>query len=258
MRTYICDRFVRLASVLTLILLLLCGQRAMAQDQDETIELPSFALSVSGGFTTFELSDVKEFYHSILDVYHANNVPIPTQREFPGNLLIGLSGTYRIPGVVDVGLGGRYSWTRAFSAYEDYSGTLDVNAKVRLLSIEAIVQRDFVTGSVVDMYAGVRTGLVFAWSTFSQKIVFNDFPEQNTNILLSGNGSGFSGEGFIGAKRQVGNIVLGMCAGYRYANISGMNAEISLNGQHQESGTLDVGHNLSGFTVDVHVDIILR
>jgi hypothetical protein len=210
------------------------------------------------GFNTFALGDVRNFYSGLLEVYRTNGVPIPAQREFPGNLLVGVSFLYTIPSVADIGLGSRYTWTRGFSSYEDYAGRANVNGKIFMVTLEGIIQRDIVTESNVEAYAGARGGLVFGWSKFSQSIVFNDYPDQNVDILLSGTGKGYSVEGFIGVKRHMNTIVLGVCTGYRHAIVSDMEADFSLNGQPQDSGTLQLKHDLSGFILSVHIDIILE
>jgi hypothetical protein len=243
---------------LTFFLLLLYCTSARAQVEEQTVGTTTFTVSTSLGFNTFALGDVRDFYSGLLEEFRANNIPIPTQREFPGNLIIGVDILYSIPSIADVGLGSRYTWTRAFSLYRDYSGTLDVNGKVAMLSLEGIIQRDITTEGIVDVYAGLRGGLVLGWSKFSQKSVFYDFPDQNSEILLSGNGKGYSVEGFMGIKRRVGNIAFGVSAGYRYARVSEMDADFSLNGQTQDSGTLLLRHDLSGFTMCVHVDIVLE
>ena len=86
----------------------------------------------------------------------------------------------------------------------------------------------------------------------------NDYPDQNVDILLSGTGKGYSEKGFIGIKRRMSNVVLGVCTGYRHANDSDMDGDLSLNGQPQRSGALQLTHNLSGFILSAHVDIVLE
>lgn len=239
------------------VLLLQCTL-ARAQDRVADTSTSTFTVSLSLGFNTFALHDVRNFYNGLLEIYRTNGIPIPTQREYPGNLLVGVSVLYTIPSVADIGLGSRYTWTRAFSSYEDYAGSANVNGKISMVTLEGIIQRDLTPESIVEMYVGVRGGLVFGWSTFSQSIVFNDYPDQNVDILLSASGKGFSVEGFIGVKRRLSNVVLGVCTGYRYANLSDMNADLSLNGQPQGSGTLQLEHNLSGFILSAHVDFVLE
>ena len=58
---------------------------------------------------------------------------------------------------------------------------------------------------------------------------------------------GYSAEGSIGIKRPMGNVDLGVCTGYRYAKVSDVDGDLSLNGQPQRSGTLQAKHNLPGF-----------
>lgn len=239
------------------VLLLLCTL-AKGQDQLPATRTSTFNVSLSLGFNTFALGDVRNFYNGLLEIYRTNGIPIPTQREFPGNLLVGVSLLYSIPSVADIGLGSRYTWTRAFSSYDDYAGSADVNSKISMVTLEGIIQKEIAPESIVETYAGVRGGLVFGRTEFSQRIAFNDQPDQNIDILLSGTGKGYSVEGFIGVKRRLSNVVLGVCTGYRHSKVSDMGADISLNGQPQGSGTLQIEHNLSGFVLSAHVDFVLE
>jgi len=244
-----------LAPILIALLLQCTSARGQAVVPDTTAS--RFSVSLSLGFNTFALDDVRNFYDGLLEIYRANGIPIPTQREFPGNLLVGASFLYAVPSVVDIGLGGRYTWTRAFSSYEDYAGTANVDGKVTMFTLEGIIQKAFTPESDVNMYLGVRGGLVFGSSEYSQKIVFTTVPNQNAEILLSASGKGFTAEGYIGANHRLNNIVLGASAGYRYAKISDMNADITVDGQPLGSGTLEVDHDLSGFVLVAHVDFAL-
>jgi hypothetical protein len=209
------------------------------------------------GYNTFKLGEVKDFYGAVVNEYRLAKVPIPTQREFPGNLLLGFEALYHLPSGFNLGLGLRYSWTRAFSLYGDYAGELDVNAKVEMLAIEGIFEKELSGNKLFQPCLGIRGGWLTGWSEFTEKINFRELPQLNESTILSGHGNNFSIEGFVGTKYHLSSLVLSARAGYRYAKISSIDGKLSINNISLGSGKIPLELDFSGVVFALGIGIVI-
>ena len=235
--------------ILGLILGKICLHAQVEETSAQTSSEGRFTLRLNGGYTTFQVDGIKGTYHEILQTYRDKNVNVQTQREFPGNLRLGLEAAYNISSAFSIGIDGYYTWTRAFSLYEDYSGTLDVNSKVRVLAFDFFVQNSFSDEGPWQPFADARVGLALGWLEFTEDVRFKDVPALNGSSLLSAHGTGISTEGFLGMRYLVGDFSFSTQAGYRYGNISSPDGELTVNNQSQASGELALDINFSGFVV---------
>ncbi len=215
----------------------------------ETASRQSLNLQLNIGFNTFAVGDVENLYQDILQTYRARNIPVPTQREFPGNVLLGIEVMYDIPALFNIGLASYYTWSRAFSRYEDFSGKLDVNSKVSLLALQAILQKDLVRKGSWHPFVDIRGGLAYGWLEFTEDIRFNELSELNGSSILSANGVGFVVEGYLGAKYLAMGFDISAQAGYRYGKITEPDAELKVDNQLQSSGKIALDINFSGLVV---------
>lgn len=133
------------------IIILLSGSLT-AQVSSRHDSIASFIIHASAGYTTFALGDVRDFYNGVLEVYSESGLQVPTQKDYPGNVVFGISGMYNIPSVLRVGLGSQYTWTKAYSGYKDYAGLLEINSKISLLTIEVVVERDIQSTKTVNIF----------------------------------------------------------------------------------------------------------
>jgi len=232
--------------------LLFRGSPLHAQEEEQPAGVRSeaiFAIRLSGGYNTFQVDGVKGFYHEILQVYRDRHVNVQTQREFPGNLRLGVEASFDFPTLLTIGMEGYYTWSRAFSLYEDYSGTLDVNSTVKVLVFDFFVQKYFSDTGPLQPFIDARVGLAFGQMEFMEDVRFKDVPELNGSSLLSAHGTGVTAEGFLGIRYLMGPFNFSIQGGYRYGNIAGPEGELTVNNQPQGSGEIPVDINFSGFVV---------
>lgn len=226
----------------------------VAQKKSPHDSIRYFVIQPSAGYTTFALGDVRDFYKSVLDVFDMLGLHIPTQKEYPGNVIFGLTGMYNIPSVLRIGLGSQYTWTKAYSGYEDYAGLFEVNSKISMLTIEGVIERDIETTPTVNIFFGARGGFSFVSSDYSNTISLNDFSALTETISLRGDGRGYSVEGYVGFSRVFNtNFIVDVTAGYRVASVKELEGKMTIPGEGSYSGELDLEHDLSGVVLNVKV-----
>lgn len=179
-------------------------------------------LEFSIGFNTFNLSKVRHFYQENIDYYRSQNLPIEAQRNFSGNVLLGLNGLYRLNSRLVVGLGMRYTSSPAKSLYRDYAGELEVSGWVRMLTLEGIVQWNLQTSGHIRPFVGARGGLVMGYCQFKEAATSGSYPGLEGDYTIRGNDRGYTTEAYVGAARSMGSFYLQLQGGYRYAVVDGM------------------------------------
>lgn len=232
---------------LSLAMIIIMSGISYAQDSgipDETQK--RFGLQLSLGYNSFSLKDPQDFQKALIDYYRNNNVPIEEQRNYPGNVLIGLNGLYRINPKIRVGLGLRYTASPAKSAYEDYSGTLEVTGSARMFTLEGIAEFHPNASGTIHPFFGIRGGLVMGYYDVKEEIKSSSYPGLEGTAEIDGNGTGYSVEGYLGAGRPIGSFDLQLQVGYRYALVKEMDATLKENGAKIGSGTLDMEFDFSG------------
>ncbi len=168
------------------------------------------------GVSDYRLNEVTEFYDAVLEHYRLEEIPIASQRKYPENILIGLELTYNLTPEVMGGIVGQYSWTRAFSAYDDYSGSLDVNSSVRWFSIGYTLSRRLNQQGPWRPLIGGIAGLTHVTVDYDEVIKLTEFPELSEQAEVSFEATGFSGEIFVGTEYHFASLALVGQGGYRY------------------------------------------
>jgi hypothetical protein len=212
-----------------------------------------FVIQPSVGYTMFALGDVRDFYDEVLAMYDQMGVHIPTQKDYPGNIIFGISTMYNIPSVARFGIGGQYSWTKAYSGYEDYAGLLEVNSKISMVTIEAIVEKDIQATKTANIFLGLRGGVPFVNTEYSNSVSLKDFPGQVEEVFLSGDGHGYTFEGYVGFNKSYKRFVFSVTAGYRISKVSEIDGTIIIPGEGSISGKLDLEHDLSGIVFNSRI-----
>lgn len=228
MRTAL-DSFVRAGFLVMIVALgLPCIGAAQEIDVDslksdgvEIVVLPG------AGYTTFALSALRDNFRSGVNEYQTHNIPIQAQRTFPGNLLLGLDVLASLEDGFAVGVGGSYARTSAYAGYEDYSGTLDLASHVKLLSLQAIVRKEFTIHDRFGLLFEFRPGLGICWLEAEEKIHITYETDLMINNTLVGDGVGFSGEVCAGLIYRLGPVEFFVKGGYRMAKFEGFNVELS-------------------------------
>lgn len=216
----------------------------------------SLNYSLTAGYTTFSLDEVKEVYSDILNFYRNSNIPIPTQSEYPGDLTFGIQIYYSIFYSFDVGLGATYASTDAVSSYEDYAGSLDINSNVSMISYEIMVRKSFKNKNTLQPYIELRSGITQGSYEIKDDVLFFDelsFLKQKT--VLSVNGSNRSYSGSIGGKLSWNKLAISAQVGYRYSNITEPKGKITSNGTEETLGKLNIDIDLSGLIIKTNIEL---
>ncbi|MBX2957956.1 MAG: hypothetical protein KF846_17450 [Cyclobacteriaceae bacterium] len=235
------------------IVILALGFSASAQRTAPHDTTRYWIVQPSIGYTTFDLGEVNNFYDEVLAQYEIMGLTIPTQKQYPGNVLIGLSALYNIPAILRVGIGGSYSWTEAYSGYEDYAGLLEINSKISMTTIEAVVERDLSTFKSGSLYLGASGGLSFVKSDYANFVSLHEYPYEGGEIKLSGDGQGHSVQLYLGGNFSVKNFTVGLTAGYRFAVIKEIEGTIQIPMEGSYTGKLDLEHDLSGVVLTMRL-----
>jgi opacity protein-like surface antigen len=245
----------RLLSILLLILLAGAGP-AFPQESDETGP-HLFRVGVTAGVTTFALGDLRDFTNTSVSGYRDAGMPMEVQREYPMNLTAGGEVAFLGLDPLAIGFSGSYTWTSAYARYGDYAGTLDLTSRVKVFSGMLLLQYAFSSGSVLQPFADVRAGISRVSLSLEEIVDVSSTVGLRVDSDLSGAKTGFVGEVSAGLRYTFGWVALAGRAGYRYANVSSMEVEITSLGQSLGSGPLGFDLNTSGFVALLGVEIVL-
>lgn len=239
--------------VFLVILIGLTFSAGVAQKRSLHDSIRYFVIQSSVGYTTLALGDVNDFYDEIILIYGEYGLDIPTQKQYPGSILVSLNGLYNVPSVLRIGIGSQYTRTKSYSGYEDYAGLLEIKSTISMFILEAITERDIESSKAGTLYVGVRGGLSFVNSDYTNEISFNNYPGGAEEITLSGDGHGFTIEPYVGFQRIVGNFSIGLTAGYRFAKVKKLDGKMYIPGEGNYSDELELEHDLSGISLNARI-----
>ncbi len=210
-------------------------------------------LGVTLGVQQFSLSDVKDAYGSLVQLYQGSGVAVPIEREFPANLLVGVELTRRMAPSVVVGLSADYTWTRAFALYGDTTGRLDLTSTVKLTTVLAVAR--FAPGAATPrpFYVELRAGLGHGSLKFAQFVHLLPPIDARTSELLSASGTGPTLEAALGAESRLAGLRVGAALGYRYAKIGQPRGKDVVDGQVVDEANLPFDLNPSGLVVRLRI-----
>ncbi len=255
------DSTARLA-LLRLILTLFWLLPAIALGQPseaDTTEPPTvrFRLSAGAGYATYALRDVKGFFDDGLRTYHDQNIPIEAQRTYPGNLMLGMDFLLSLSDQTWTGLGGWYTWTSAYAKYEDYSGTLDITSHVRLLNIQAITRWTFAAGNQLQIFLEPRGGIGICTYEATEEVHLTYLMDSRSMMTVKATGTRFTAELYGGLEYDLGSVQMFVKGGYRFAEFSDLDGEITQSSGGGQSGTLGFKVDMSGVSVLAGVSLNL-
>jgi hypothetical protein len=201
-----------------------------------------FDLYFSVGYGNTVSSDVSDYYQSIIDSYRSLGIPIQTQTKFGptaiGNIGFDFSKLKEISFGVCLG----YSYSPAFSNYQDYSGTMKINGSVN--SFDALLNVRFIP-IYIDTYPCIinaRVGCVYSSLKITKEIRFNNFSESNINWDMTTNGFGPEMEATIGTSKEIGSIYIAIEGGYKVSLVKIEQYNEELNGvSNQNNKSMNIG-----------------
>lgn len=211
------------------------------------------SVRVTGGLGDLALDGLATFHEAVAAGYRNGGVPVPTQRSFEPGLTGGVDVLWSRGQGHHVGVGARRMGSDAYSLYGDYAGTLDIVSDVTALFVESVSVVELREDRRVQPFVGTRGGTVFATSSTREAVDLGEFGSARSSI--HGRGVGFSFEGFGGLSAGAGPVALFVQAGYRYARVSRLSGEVTVDGVRAEQGRLPYRLDLSGWTGTVGVTL---
>jgi hypothetical protein len=151
-------------------------------------------------------------------------------------------------------LGSQYTWSKAYSGYEDYAGLLEVHSKITMATLEVFLERDVESTPTVNIFFGASGGFSFVKSKYSNTISLNDYPSETGTVSLNGDGHGYCFQGYVGLDKLFNKkIIIGITAGYRLALIKEIDGKMTIPGEGTFSGKLDLEHDMSGVVLNARI-----
>lgn len=206
----------------------------------------NYSIEFNIGYNNFQLNDVKELYEEIVQVYIDENIPIPTQRIYPGNVLFDVTMFKKIKSNTNLGLSTRYSWTNSYSLYEDCFGEINISSKINFIDVGAMLQYKTAGSSNLHALFGLRGGITFANYSLEQEMIVYDVNNLASTSELTANGSSSSIEGYFGLSYKLFNIEIKSKLGFRNVNITNLDGKSKLDNNVYYSGEIPLDVNLSG------------
>jgi opacity protein-like surface antigen len=226
----------------TVLLVSSCSAGLLAQDST------SFSILFGGGYTSFQLDDMKKVLRNGADYYTAAGVPVHPQVNFPSNAYGSVEATVRGP-IFRYALRGAWTQTMGFFGYQDVAGRLRLKSTVSAVLIRVSLTYPIASGEDLELYVGGGSGLMMATWKLEQEVVFTNAPEENFSDLMTASAVGYQLEPVLGLRyRLFGNVLLEWEAGYRYTPVTLLDAE---------GEELKYGIDLSGFEVGLSVGVDL-
>ncbi len=228
-------------------------QTACSQD---TASHLSSAVFFSAGYANESPVYVREYYDNVVEFYRDNGVPIPTQLDF-GRTITADAGIYfkAIKGV-RIGFSIGYSFSPAYSNYQDYAGTLKVNGSVNALEIAFRGQFTTVEIADVPIYLNIQLGVCQNSASITQELRFIDFPENNFDSKWSASAWGVCSQLTFGVPVRLGDFILVLEGGYRYSScqVTGVTIESST-GNSSIDSHWDIGQDGFVFLASIEMNI---
>lgn len=202
-------------------------------------------LDVETGYTSFTLGEARSLFNQILATYRQRDIPLPSQINFPGNMLIGGSIMFYTPIPVSIGIGGYYSKTAAISSYEDYSGTLLERMDVNLATVYMTVQLS-PFNDLRSLYICAHPGVGYSQLVYSEQVNMNYPSTQSASTNMAGHGLIIVGDAGVGMNFRLMRFPVAIEADYREGKITQLT---------DTGGYMQVPLDISGFVFKARIGI---
>ncbi|MEM8601450.1 MAG: hypothetical protein AAGF99_16155 [Bacteroidota bacterium] len=204
-----------------------------AQDGASASQEGPWQLRIYAGTASLGLGDIETRFNDALDLIRSRGLTMPVQRDFSPQIVVGGEAVFRFlaprgarPGLA-LGVGVERAYTEAFSGYEDFSGTLDLEQETTGTVLEGVVQAQWHVHGPISAAVTARVGRLQTSTVLSETL---DVSELEGAIVSEGRVEGAAlalGDGV--SLRYVWRY-LGLSAelGYRYAEATKADLELSV------------------------------
>jgi hypothetical protein len=209
-----------------IILIQLLFQLAFSQ---KTLPPTLWRTFLSVGYANAAPSDVRNYYHSILDFYQSNGVPIFAQTDFGRSLLVNTGILFSKLENIRAGISIGYIYSPAYANYKDYAGTFKVNGSVSSYELSLKMQATLDKLWDFPIIVGIRPGLNYSTATVTETLRFFDFPQNNYDSKTYVYNWGPCFEVTFGTSVQIGPIIGSFESGYRITYVKIIKVPIKSN-----------------------------
>jgi hypothetical protein len=209
-----------------IILIQLLFQLAFSQ---KTLPPTLWRTFLSVGYANAAPGDVRNYYHSILDFYRSNGVPIFAQTDFGQTLLINTGILFSKLENIRAGISIGYIYSPSYANYKDYAGTLKVNGSVSTYELSIKMQATLDKIENFPINVGIQPGLNYSIVDIIETLRFFDFPQNNYDSRMYIYNWGPSFEVTFGTSVQLGPIIGSFESGYRITYVKIIQVPIKSN-----------------------------
>ncbi len=175
-----------------------------------------FGFQINSGVTIFSLTPLKnDFNNYVNEIKSSYNLPLEVQHLYPSNISwSGYLFWYFSPNVSLI-IGPEYNSTRAFSRYEDYSGTLDIKSELNEIYLSLGIRVHFPESKILQPLFGFNFGLTQFKIENSTDINIGDgFLHTKEEFKISD--YGYSIDTYVGFNYDIKIAVLQFSVSYKY------------------------------------------
>ena len=205
--------------LITLIVFIIISSQSFSQ-ADYNNFTKYYGAQINTGITFFDLQPLKDdFRYSVENFRRQYNIPLPIQKSYPANISWGANVFWYFNQRSSIVIGGEYNSTRAFSMYEDYSGTLDLKSEFKMYYLYFGFRFHIVEAPIVQPFMGVNVGLTKTKINMEADLNIDDglISEKDESEISD---EGYIIEPYLGINYNLDFVVLELIAAYNTVHLS--------------------------------------
>ncbi len=181
--------------------------------------LKYYGVQINTGITFFDLQPLKDNFRYTVENFNRNyNLPLQIQKSYPANISWGANVFWYINQRASIVIGTEYTSSRAFSLYEDYSGTLDLKSEIKMYYLYIGFRFHIVETPIVQPFMGMNVGLAKADIDLEVDLnISNSLIKENDHSENSD--TGYNIEPYIGCNYNLDFVVLEFVASYNTVHL---------------------------------------
>lgn len=184
-----------------------------------------YGAQINTGIILFDLQPLKDdFRYTVENFRRQYNIPLPIQKSYPSNISWGANVFWYFNQQSSLVIGAEYNSTRAFSMYEDYSGTFDLKSEIKMYYLYLGFRFHIIEVPVVQPFMGVNVGLTKTKINIEADLnIDNGLISEKDESEISD--EGYNIEPYLGINYNLNFIVLELVAAYNIIHLTDLKIE---------------------------------
>jgi hypothetical protein len=205
--------------LITLIVIIIISSQAFSQANYNNFT-KYYGAQINTGITFFDLQPLKDdFRYSVENFRRQYNIPLPIQKSYPANIFWGANVFWYFNQQSSLVIGAEYNSTRAFSMYEDYSGTFDLKSEIKMYYLYLGFRFHIIEVPVVQPFMGVNVGLIKTDINMESDLnIDNGLISEKDESEISD--EGYNIEPYLGINYNLDYVVLELITSYNTVNLT--------------------------------------